>query len=201
MPWVHAGCDDLEAAIAQYPRTMPAHLCCQLSCNFNSRGGVKVRYEGMGLGSLPPSYTQAQRQGMAALSVYRCGASPNSTDLTFGPQDWKPSAAEGGPCLQVKLTNTDFAVVAVAMYVSKTAQKDLVALELYFKKFEDSGSPSDGAISDPTPGDHYAVASAQGKAEAEADGYRKLSTLGWVRACACVCVDPHMTVIHTHTHT
>ena len=44
-------------------------LCCQLPCNFNSRGGSKLRYEGMGLGALPPSYTQAQQQGMARLPL------------------------------------------------------------------------------------------------------------------------------------
>jgi len=83
-------------------------LCCQLSCDFNSRGGSKLRYEGMGLGSLPAANTQKQQQAnvaMVALYVYRCGGSANSTDLAYGAKDWKPLAAEGGPCAKVRLTS------------------------------------------------------------------------------------------------
>jgi len=62
------------------------------------------------------------------------------------------------------------------MYASKAAQKDLVPLDLYYKKYSNDDDVSD----DPTPGDHYATATVEGKAEAEANGYSKLSTLGWV---------------------
>ena len=144
---------------AKPPHSATHTLCCQLACNFDNRGSEKVRYEGMGLASVPPS----GRHGLVPLYVFRCGSSPNSTDLTFGPAEWRPSAAEGGPCRRVAVTNGDFAVPAEAMWVHRGPGANLVPLVMYY-----------------TPGDHLATATAEGAAEAAAAGYRKLGTLGYV---------------------
>jgi hypothetical protein len=145
-------------------------LCCQLSCNFVQRVGVKTRYEGMGIASLPETGSADAGANMLheliPLFDYACGA--NGTDLTMGPKDWKP--AQGGPCEIAKKTDShtkDFPAEA-SMYVYETrgtgpSAADLVSLDLYYKH-----------------GDHYLVATDAGKADAAANGYSKVTSLGYV---------------------
>lgn len=146
-------------------------LCCQLSCNFVQRAGVKSRYEGMGIASLPEtgsadSSANVHGRELIPLFDYACG--PHGTDLTMGPKDWKP--AQGGPCKIAKKTDPhtkDFPAKA-SMYVYKTrgsgpSAADLVSLDLYYKR-----------------GDHYLVATDAGKADAAANGYSKVLSLGYV---------------------
>ena len=114
-------------------------LCCQLGCNFLHRGGTKLRYEGMGLGSPydPPASTatsplfdaagtratgsspdgptgparmSAAPPLMVPLYAYLCGGGPNATDLTMGPADWRP---KHGGCLHLTSCFCDNAVVRV----------------------------------------------------------------------------------------
>lgn len=146
-------------------------LCCQLGCNFVQRGSQKLRYEGMAIGSRPSSATM-DAQGhpkLTELFVYECLSGSNYTDLTFGPADWKP--ASGGPC---KLAEHPRAVdfpSPVSMYVFGSRRgpsaADLVELEQWWK-------------GDNTFSDHYSVATAEGKADAAAAGYKKVATLGFV---------------------
>jgi hypothetical protein len=103
---------------------------------------------------------------LVPLFVWHCGS--NGTDVSFGPANWKPT--EGGPCVLAKRTGVhknDFSTSPAAMYVYTSrvgpSASDLVELELWYKT-----------------GDHFAVASVAGKAEAASSGYSKVSTLGYV---------------------
>jgi hypothetical protein len=149
---------------------MPHRLCCQSKCSFNQStqapgGGYiqrlhgKIRYEGLGLASIPNGDSGA---GLVPLFTYTCPVSnTNATDYSLGPAKWNP--ATGPAC---RLLDGDEAA-APELYVYKTppaaGPMHLVALELWYK-----------------PGDHYVVASDAGKAEAKADGYIKLETFGFV---------------------
>ena len=139
-------------------------LCCQLRCNFDQRGMQKLRYEGMGIASLPTSDGLESDQ-LRPLFVYACGA--NGTDLTLGPADWKPSH---GHCARASSngTTSDFPSAA-AMYVlqSRTGPSaaDLVELVQMYSAANQ---------------DHYLVASEAGKADAASSGYQQVASLGFV---------------------
>ena len=66
-------------------------LCCQLKCNFDNRGDLKVRYEGMAVGpntlhsSGTAPLTPPPHDGMVPLFDYVCGVGPNASDLAYGP--------------------------------------------------------------------------------------------------------------------
>eukprot|EP00966_Prymnesium_polylepis_P333429 7388890-Prymnesium_polylepis.2 len=114
----------------------------------------------MGIGS---AYNPMPSNGPGLLTLYEyvCGHGPNASDLTLGPPKWTP--AHGGPCEPV----ASAAAASPALYVYESragpAAADLVPLELFYKD-----------------GDHYAVASAAGKADAAALGYVWSETLGYV---------------------
>ena len=80
-------------------------LCCALRCNFDQRGGTKVRYEGMAIGSsarLSDDVLEAQgNPALVELYVYNCSVGPNASGVAYGPKGWKPTAAEG-PCTLVR---------------------------------------------------------------------------------------------------
>ena len=149
-------------------------LCCQLGRNFVQRGSQKLRYEAMGIGSAPSAATMAA-QGQPKLTelfVWECLSGGNYTDLTFGAADWKPAAGAGGPCKLAEHPRAADFPSPVAMYVfggrSGPSAADLVELEQWW--MGDAAGFSD----------HYTVATAEGKADAAASGYKKVASLGWV---------------------
>jgi hypothetical protein len=82
-------------------------------------------------------------------------------DYALGPWDWKQEQA--GLCTRVG-TDTE-AAPSLYVYAEQSGgpTTNLVALEMWYKE-----------------ADHYVVASTEGKADAAARGYKKLSTLGYV---------------------
>ena len=166
-------------------------LCCRLECNFQLRGGHRlVRYEGMGLASVPlPPHAGPRLQ---PIYQYACG--PNGTGFALGLKGWSPTAAEGGPCaVAPKPTNLASAFAAPAAgpqgqhaegrarveapapvayaYASRggDAAADLVELEVWHRAAGPLG-----------PSDHYVVGSDGGKKDAQCSGYTKVASLGFI---------------------
>ena len=86
-------------------------LCCQLSCNFVQRVGVKARYEGMGIASLSEiasAYSNPNVHGSEVIPLFDYVCGENGTDLTMGPKDWTP--AQGGPCEHAKPSHRHSAI-------------------------------------------------------------------------------------------
>ena len=154
---------------------MPHRLCCQSACAFNQShqapgGGYimrlhgKVRYEGLGLASVPDDKGSVHGTELIPLFGYTCTGG-NATDYALRPAAWKPST---GPACTPLPTEGGDAAPTPEVFVYKTPPKGshrFDALEVWYK-----------------PGDHYTVASDAGKAEAKAGGYMKTETLGFVWA-------------------
>ena len=103
---------------------------------------------------------------LAPLYDYTCSNATGSSggdggwvDHALGPAGWQPNY--GGACTLTTAASGPSLYVHVAQ--SSAGSSNLVPLELWYK-----------------PGDHYAVASVEGKADAAAKGYTKVSTLGYV---------------------
>lgn len=125
----------------------------------------KVRYEGMALSRPVPSAELGigHNTSLTPLFEYNCTApGANASDYTLGPADWAGSVASGGgsvPCRRTAATAEAYVLPARV----GPAMASLVELEVWHR-----------------PGDHYVVASAAGKAEAEASGYVRVQSLGYV---------------------
>ena len=109
---------------------------------------AKIRFEGLGLPTLPADGQGIERSSLLPLVAYNCtGLSPNASDLTMNVRGWQPQQRQRqGPTVTCGVMDGG----AVAMYVLKTrtgpSAADLIPLELWYK-----------------PGDHYLVASSEGK--------------------------------------
>ena len=154
----------------------PHVVCGRPECNymfadgdFVQRTHGKVRYEGMALTRYVPGATAAAALGLPAgvepvpLFEYNC----TGGDLTLGPRGWLPRPKHGGPCPITTTSGEGTGADRPALWVYPSrfgpAAAVLVALEVWHKA-----------------SDHYVVGSAAGKAEAAADGYSKVESLGYV---------------------
>jgi hypothetical protein len=118
-------------------------------------GRTLARYEAMGrAGQLAPLFDYVCSNSTAG------AAAGDALDHAMGPAGWKPSY--GGPCTLVP-GHGDAPSLYVYTAPTAGAARNLVSLEMWYK-----------------PGDHYMVASSAGKADAKANGYAKMATLGYV---------------------
>ena len=99
---------------------------------------------------------------LVAIYEYECPNTANASmgsDFVLGPAGWKPQSP-ASPC---PLWSTEPALYVAATRGSGPGAADMLPLEVWWK-----------------PGDHYAVASAAGVADATSSGYKRLDLLGYV---------------------
>lgn len=151
-------------------------LCATAACNFNETGmaiggyikrfHAKLRFEGMAVTTHSSKDEEQQEQEeeeqpLVPIFEYECPALNASlgADFALGPAGWKPHSAPS-PC---PLWSASPAMYVQSSRGTSAGSQDLVEISVWWK-----------------PGDHYTVSSGAGSLDASANGYKRLSTLGFV---------------------
>jgi len=151
---------------------MQAHrLCATAACNLNETGTAiggyikrfhsKLRFEGMAVTTTRCPKEEEQHEALVPIYEYVCPALNASlgADFALGPAGWKPSTSPS-PC---PLWSAKPALYAQSSRGTGAGAADMVELTVWWRE-----------------GDHYSVSSCAGALDAAKNGYKRLSTLGFV---------------------